>query len=221
MHGWWLLVLLAWLTAAKKKPEVLYADVPFLECNVCKEAVSNVHQIATSVRRSQGKVREDDMFELTETLCDPKGKAGKWLTMYDVQLEAGGLKMVNKNKQGHCKKECHTLAYACRKHIEEIHAELAEALYLQKPNSLDKLKSRVCKKWTKACQSTPQGPVPDGRNDETWKEMDKKALEMEELMAKMESAGLGGMSMYSRDDMDEMMERGPEGMAEMGLGDEF
>mmetsp|Transcript_102331 Transcript_102331/g.176740 ORF Transcript_102331/g.176740 Transcript_102331/m.176740 type:complete len:133 (-) Transcript_102331:241-639(-) len=102
MHGWWLLVLLAWLTAAKKKPEVLYADVPFLECNVCKEAVSNVHQIATSVRRSQGKVREDDMFELTETLCDPKGKAGKWLTMYDVQLEAGGLKMVNKNKQGQC-----------------------------------------------------------------------------------------------------------------------
>ena len=41
-------------------------------------------------------------------------------------------------------------------------------------------------------------------------------------MAKMQGAGLGGMSMYSRDDMDNMMEQGPEGMAEMGLGgDEF
>ena len=37
---------------------------------------------------------------------------------------------------------------------------------------------------------------------------------MEQMMAKMQAAGMGGMSMYNRDDMEEMMSNG--GMGGMG-----
>ena len=101
----------------------------------------------------------------------------------------------------------------------EVHSDLAEALYLQKPKSLDKLTTKVCKKWTKACtKANAAAVVKHERKDETFKEMDEKAKEMEDLMRKMNKMGMGGMSMYSRDDMDEMME---EGGGMEGLEDEF
>lgn len=43
--------------------------------------------------------------------------------------------------------------------------------------------------------------------------MDKKDYDMEKMMAEMKKMGMGGMSMYNRDDMDELAEMG-------GIGDE-
>ena len=39
-------------------------------------------------------------------------------------------------------------------------------------------------------------------------EMEKKDLDMEKMMAEMKKMGMGGMSMYDRDDMEEMAAAG-------------
>lgn len=47
--------------------------------------------------------------------------------------------------------------------------------------------------------------------------MSEKDLQMEQLMASMKGAGLGGMSMYNKDDMENMMASGGlPGMDEYG-----
>ena len=103
----------------------------------------------------------------------------------------------------------------------EVHNDLAEALYLQKPKSLDTLTSRVCKKWTKACRKEGR-PLPDGHawKDEEFKEMDDKGRETVAMMRKMKASGMPDMSMYTRDDMDELMDMDPEAMAE-AMADEL
>eukprot|EP00667_Euglena_gracilis_P019400 EG_transcript_20784 len=208
--------------AGKKEKVVLYDEVPYIECAVCREAVQAAWAGAEKLRQEKGKAREDDLNDLTESLCDPETDHGEWLSGYDVVQKDRELQVVKRADVGHCKKECNTVAYACLKHIQEVQGDLAEALYLQKPKTAAKLASQVCQKWTKACKKDGKAPpLPEGftRKDETFKEADAQARDAFKMMRKMKAAGMGGMSMYSRDDMDEIMQAGPEAMEE--FADEF
>ena len=48
--------------------------------------------------------------------------------------------------------------------------------------------------------------------------MDKKDYDMEKMMAEMKKMGMGGMSMYGRDDMDELAEMGYGGYGDDSYG---
>ena len=65
----------------------------------------------------------------------------------------------------------------------------------------------VCQKWSKRC---PKKAIPAkfARIDHSFTPIKEKDLEMEQLMAKMKAAGMGGMSMYSKDDMEDLASSG-------------
>ena len=72
---------------------------------------------------------------------------------------------------------------------------------------------KLCNKLTKRCTRKDK-PMKVARKDYPFKEVSEKELEMERMMAKMREMGMGGMSMYNRDDMDNMM-------ADSGYGDDY
>ena len=59
------LVLSSPLAIAKKKDLVQYADVPYIECDVCKEAVRAAYVAANAMRQKLGKV--------PPSVCPPTG----------------------------------------------------------------------------------------------------------------------------------------------------
>lgn len=61
---------------------------------------------------------------------------------------------------------------------------------------------------SKRCPNKKYLPSTSKREDQPFVPMKDKDLEMEQLMAKMRASGMGGMSMYDRDDMEEMMAGG-------------
>jgi hypothetical protein len=64
------------------------------------------------------------------------------------------------------------------------------------------LQELVCNKWSKRCPK--KIPLKNERVDHTFKEVSEKDLEIERMVANMRAMGLGGMSMYNREDMDDM-----------------
>jgi hypothetical protein len=68
----------------------------------------------------------------------------------------------------------------------------------------------LCSKWTKRCNKKAK-PIKTVRKDYPFKEVSDKELEMERMMAKMKEMGVGGMSMYNRDDMEDMLADGGYG----------
>ncbi len=78
----------------------------------------------------------------------------------------------------------------------------------------------ACKKWSKRCSKKQPILPASGRQDFPAKEISQKDLEMEKLMKSMKDMGMGGMSMYNRDDMDEMANDGGMGGDEDMYGDD-
>lgn len=75
---------------------------------------------------------------------------------------------------------------------------------------------KVCTKWTKRCQPRRKElPSSYNRVDEDFQAIDEKDLEMERMMASMRAMGMGG-SLYSRDDLGDMMGMDEDDLAEMG-----
>lgn len=67
----------------------------------------------------------------------------------------------------------------------------------------------MCNKWSKRCPK--KIPLKKERQDHAFKTVTEKELEMEKMMANMKAMGMGGMSMYSREDMEDMS---PEDIAD-------
>ncbi len=63
-----------------------------------------------------------------------------------------------------------------------------------------------CKKRCPDQSKQPKKAAKHIRTDEDFKEISEKDLPMEQLMAQMKSAGIGGMSMYNKEDMEDMAE---------------
>ena len=64
---------------------------------------------------------------------------------------------------------------------------------------------------TKRCPNKKYLDIKKKREDFPFIPISEKDLEMENMMAKMKESGMGGMSMYNRDDMEEMMANGGYG----------
>ena len=66
------------------------------------------------------QVKEDSLLEVTEHLCDTDSEHGDWLPTLDVVKSGDTLAVRAPGGYGRCKKECSTMAYACRRHLEGL-----------------------------------------------------------------------------------------------------
>ena len=193
-----------------KASSVAKADIPFIQCSVCEHAVERAWTASAAIRKVRKRPDEDAFVEVAEKLCAPAAEHGSWLASVDLKRSWDRLEVIVRHERGHCKEECRTAAAACRKVLDHWDLDLAEALYNRKIKTLRKLQNKVCRKWAKVCGKGKTPPVPESyvRADEAFKAKSDADVEMDELMAKMKAAGLGGMSVFNRDEIGELDEAG-------------
>eukprot|EP00238_Polyblepharides_amylifera_P012386 CAMPEP_0196580438 /NCGR_PEP_ID=MMETSP1081-20130531/28629_1 /TAXON_ID=36882 /ORGANISM="Pyramimonas amylifera, Strain CCMP720" /LENGTH=248 /DNA_ID=CAMNT_0041900301 /DNA_START=257 /DNA_END=1003 /DNA_ORIENTATION=+ len=161
------------------------------------------------------KVKEIDILEKIEKICDPEKPAGKWITHLDMLEDGKKIKLVEHYQPGKCKKECRTIAKACEEVIGDSDTDLAEALY-KGDMQRAKLQNLLCRDLSDVCTNAPPS-VPKSRKPiEEFVELSDKEVEMQELMATMgDIPGMPGMNMYSREDLEGMTGDGG------GYGDDY
>ena len=95
----------------KRRPEIFRDDLKYLRCSVCELAIGNAFSQGRAIIKDSAKHDsvEAEITVLTEKLCNPEHKYGKWLTMHDVVLDNGRLMLEEQEKSGKCKRECQTL----------------------------------------------------------------------------------------------------------------
>lgn len=198
----------------KKDPLELRAvksDVKYIRCQVCQEVAKVLSREASTLRDTKGaKLKESDVLEKVEKVCDPEAVEGEWLITHDLQEKGSELKMVlMKDQYGACGSECKTMQRACEKIVADRDTDVAEILFTGSPQRAA-LVQHMChnddedgfgacvKKAPPLPKSRPKGPAFDP--------VDKKDLDMQRMMKNMKDMGMGGMSMYNRDDMEDMMD---------------
>ena len=203
--------------AAKKKkkdPQELRAvksDVKYIRCQVCQEVAKVLSREASTLRETKGaKLKESDVLEKVEKVCDPEAVEGEWLNMHDLQEYGSALAMVHmKDQYGSCGSDCKTMQRACEKIVSDRDTTVAEVIFtgqLQRAALVQHMCHNDDEDGFGAClakakplpKTRPKGPAFDA--------VDKKELDMQRMMKNMKDMGMGGMSMYNRDDMEDMMD---------------
>lgn len=193
---------------------------PYVACEVCKMAVGHVW--AEFERRlavaPYGKLSELELQTVTERICDHKKMDGQWITKLDIKqtrdcteppcksIPGAPIFMEAQDTEGECKRECATIAHACRTVLDETGQDIAETLYklsLERAGGDEakgsksgmtehKLVSRVCKKWTKSCPGKPV-PATFRHKNEYFMPVDEETLNMRRMQEMMnEAAGEQG-----------------------------
>ena len=190
----------------KKDHKPIKADLKHVKCGVCKAAAREMHEQQKALRLSNGKIKggEEAVMPIVENICNPKEKEGQWTARFDLSFDkaAETIALLDQGGIGHCKRECQTIAKSCADLIEDLDVDdLQVALW--KGISADKLSSKLCTKWSSACKKK-QPKLKERKFDEEFQKKTKKDIEMDELMANMQGMpGMGGMQMFSRDDIEE------------------
>jgi hypothetical protein len=241
----------------KKKVLPERRDLPYIACDVCAGAVMNLHKQVTEARAEYGpkspkgkKMPEEVVSDILDGICRPTEDSGNWIRHLDIVSQAADsqdkkrkLILSPQESSGKCKVECETISKSCYDLMEEEiddRDDLQAILYVDKKFSKyageggdAKLVDHVCKKMVGRCKSTKTYSTSKyDRVDEEFAPVSDKDLEMEKLMAQMQSMpGMAGqgMNMYDRDDMgdmESMMEGygyggydGMDGYGDMGMGD--
>ena len=79
--------------AAKKKKKkdplelrAVKSDVKYIRCQVCQEVAKVLSREASTLRDAKGaKLKESDVLEKVEKVCDPEAVEGEWLITHDLQ----------------------------------------------------------------------------------------------------------------------------------------
>ena len=139
-------------------------DVPLIQCQTCQELVKHLRKNIDErkQKKKKTKVTELEILEMLETVCDPLQGDGEWITEFDIVEEEDKLVLVNKGQQGHCEEECKTMVQACDNVVKEADSDIAEILYANKPNAIDRICTGVIKKLKGAC-GQPAIPIPADR----------------------------------------------------------
>lgn len=197
-------------------------DEKFIGCDVCNRMVGELYENIAEARKvaPYHKVSEEDIQGVIENVCNPEDKSGQWIRKIDIvtkKTEKGiFLELTNPGGISKCKEECVSISDSCSTLLDdEIDADDLSGILYKNKLSRKELKSKVCKEWSGRCSSKSK-PINFDRTDLPFEEISAKDLEMEQLMATMKAAGMGGMNMYNKDDMEGMMAGG--GMPGMGGG---
>ncbi|CAE7368832.1 unnamed protein product [Symbiodinium natans] len=162
--------------AVGKKPTRLAKSEPYIKCAACKLAANEAWlQVAQKAAElPAGTLGELAIDEVLDGICDPDDNGGEWMTHIDVvQKEVSDiLTLENKGELGECRRECNTIAHACRAVFDEHREDMTEMLYKnyrhsEKKLSGEKFVSRICTKLSKFC---PGKKPPKGfqHRDENW-----------------------------------------------------
>ena len=198
----------------KKGPaRAVKSDVKYIKCQVCEEVAKTLSRVASSLRDELGaKLTEAAVLEKVEKVCDPSAEEGEWLVQHDLVEKGSALRMkfMGDDVYGKCGVECKTMQRACEDIVSDRDTDIAEALF----TSGDAMKRAaftafLCRDEDEqaraSCARAPP-PMPKSRpRGPAFEATDKKEIDMQRMMKQMEAMGMGGMQMYGRDDMAEMV----------------
>ena len=200
----------------RSTPQPLKNDLAYIGCGVCEAAVEELYaecaRKKSELPKHVKRLEEIAIVDLLSSVCKPESKEGGWIRKIDIaeRKDSKGHKYLDLVKPGgssKCGPECATISYSCYQLLEEeIDSDLLSGLLWKGTMPLEEAKAKVCKKWTKRC-SKPAKPLSGKsgiRKDYAFEELTEKDLQMEQMMASMKESGMGGMSMYNRDEMESM-----------------
>jgi hypothetical protein len=198
----------------KKGPaRAVKSDVKYIKCQVCEEVAKTLSREASSLRDEKGaKLTESDVLEKVEKVCDPTAEEGEWLVKHDLVEKGTALtmKFMGADVYGKCGVECKTMQRACEDIVSDRDTDIAEALF----TSGDAMKRAavtafLCRDEYEtergSCLRAPPPTPKDRQKGPAFEATDKKEIDMQRMMKQMEAMGMGGMQMYGRDDMAEMV----------------
>ncbi|CAL50537.1 unnamed product [Ostreococcus tauri] len=193
--------------ASKTIPRAVASDVKYIECETCELLVNAaVKEYKTQYAEvGSKKLRETDVIEKMEKMCDVASKEGDWIITKDLQEKGSKLRLVDMGAEnyGECRTECKTIVKACEKILGPRDTDVGEYLFVSDGDVDAKaFRKWLCEEETTSCAKAPP-PLPKDRpKGEAFKKRDKKDVEMERLMAGMKGMpGMGGAQMFSRDQM--------------------
>mmetsp|Transcript_73995 Transcript_73995/g.145227 ORF Transcript_73995/g.145227 Transcript_73995/m.145227 type:complete len:245 (+) Transcript_73995:29-763(+) len=197
---------------------VVKEDLPHVACDVCERTVEEIWK-AVDIARStkpKGKLDELEIIEIIEGISNPGTEAGEWMRRIDIfqttVKDKEFLSLIEPGGTAKCLNECSTIAKSCQDLLgEQVDIdELASVLWKNKTPVAD-LKKIVCSQWTSRCRPRRKALSSSyKRVDEEFIAMSEKDIEMDRMMESMRAMGMGG-SLYSRDDLGDMMGMDDEG----------
>lgn len=198
----------------KEKEQAVKTDLPYVGCIVCQQLVGELLLLVESERKKTPykKLNENQIVEILDNVCKDDEPSGEWLRRFDVSETKKGsekvLELLQPGGVSKCGKECATLVKSCENLLDdEIDRDDLSGLLWRNELTKAELTEKVCVKLASRCKNGKLKYLPSRfkRIDYPFEAMADKELQMEQMMAKMKASGMGGMSMYSRDDMENMV----------------
>ena len=195
-----------------KKAEKVFPrkeELVSIGCDVCQNAVEEIVDMVDAERElvlKNHKLEEIKVLNIIENSCDPKHANGTWIKRMDIVQSATAsgkyLELSEPGGIGKCKEECATIAASCENLFKnDFDSDDFSALLYKKKIPVADVKDKVCKQWTDRCKPKRKFLLKSYiRLDEQLEVLSDKEIQMEELMAQMEAAGMGG-SVMDRDSM--------------------
>jgi len=162
--------------------------IKYIQCEVCKETTKQMWRQSIKKKKSQnGKIGEEELLDLTESICDPFSEEGEWISYFDLVRKDDKLKMVDKKEPGRCRRECETIAKSCSVIMRENDITFSEQIYMGNVKRAA-LEKKVCYKGSKKfCGKKPHKvPQKSKAGKERWQKVDDK----ERSVLRMQKQGL-------------------------------
>lgn len=158
---------------AKLKKAPIKADVPYLQCSVCKLMAAKAHEriaavhahgLANPPRKSKRQFDSSEQEHeskqrvaidgVVARLCDAENRTtGSWMNEYDIVQRGSALELKHIG-EGHCKRECRTIEQACWEVLEQVDDEIGDAVWkvvAEKKSSGDS-QFQICNRVTDVCK---------------------------------------------------------------------
>jgi len=162
--------------------------IKYIQCEVCKETTKQMWRQSQAKKKSlNGKMGEEELLDLTESICDPYSEEGEWISHFDLVRKGKYLKMVDKKETGRCRRECETISKTCSLIMRENDITFSEQIYMGKAKRAA-LQKKVCYQGVKKfCgKKTPKVPEKSKAGKEKWQKVDEK----ERSLLRMQKQGL-------------------------------
>ena len=203
--------------AAKKQKappaRAVKSDLKYVRCQVCEEVAKVLSREASTLREEKGaKLTEADVLEKVEKVCDVETVEGEWLLKHDL-VEKGDALAIGAHGRGRLRQvQLRVQDDAARVREDRRrprHGRRRGALHRRRGDEARRrdpvpVPRRGRNSARRVPQETPKLPK-DRPAGPKFEPVDKKDIDMQRMMKTMRDAGMGGMQMYGRDDMDAMM----------------
>lgn len=175
----------------------LPSDVKYIKCEVCSQVAKSA-TAAVNDMEVEKKLDALQVLDTIESLCEPKQKTGRWMRKIDLVERLRKLRLIEQEGQQECKRECRTMALACRDVLDGVETELAERLYsLRKDGkevAVKDVEDWLCAKRSGAsdvCRKTPAFLPKDRAHGPPFEAKSEKDAKMENILEDIRSSNPG------------------------------